>query len=119
MKKLNLREQKHNSWLETIVNHLNLIGEEPDEVAWVMKNGIWQKEDRTGFHFMPDIILEYHRIGGNLRDYLIVEFKHSRKHKQKAYQQIESGKAFLEEFHDATRHEIRGKFVYLNRNKEL
>jgi hypothetical protein len=80
----------HEQYLERLVSRLDEIDEEPKNIAWIMKEGIWFRPNCEQIS-MPDIIACYRN-----KDFLVAELKGSRKKREKARYQIDCGVRFVE-----------------------
>lgn len=90
-KKLNSERNSHDQYLENLVSKLDLIGEDRKKIKWVMKDGIWQKEDSLNAEKLCDIIISYYG------DFCVpIELKGSFSKARRAKDQIKSGKKFIE-----------------------
>ena len=76
--------------LDKLVNDISVIGENHQDIKWIMKEGICIQDHNKGYEKMPDLIIRLQE------DYLLVELKKSRARIDKAYAQIESGINFLQ-----------------------
>lgn len=78
---------KHDAFLDDLIYNFKDIDEDPKKVNWVMKDGIWLRDFGTSRFKMPDIIAGY----SDGKGYLVAELKGSKKKRDKARVQIESG----------------------------
>lgn len=79
---------KHDAYLDELVFRLTEIDENPRKIQWIMKDGIWLKDDSLAYYKMCDLLLAY-------QDYIIpVELKGSKKKRTNAIEQIISGAEF-------------------------
>ena len=99
----------HEKYLEHLIARLNEVGENPREIAWIMKEGIWYRPNHEQIS-MPDIIACYTN-----RDFLVAELKGSKHKREKARRQIESGVKFIELNFPYNR--IRRKFIVYERDQ--
>lgn len=82
-------DEVHNAFLERLITHLGDIGEHPRRMRWIMKEGIYLKEDSIEYRPFPDLICVY-------KDYGIpIEIKGSRQKKTKGLKQLCQGALFI------------------------
>lgn len=93
----------HEKYLERLIGRLNEVGEDPRDIAWIMKEGIWYRSNHEQIS-MPDIIACYIN-----KDFLVAELKGSKKKREKARKQIDSGVRFIET--NLKYNNIRRKFI--------
>jgi CRISPR/Cas system-associated exonuclease Cas4 (RecB family) len=82
----------HNYFLDELVNRLKEINEDKKQIKWIMKDGIWLKEDSYRRNKLCDLLLAYYDGTG-----VPVELKGSKKKRQTAITQLEYGKVMLED----------------------
>ncbi len=97
----------HEFYLESLISRIHEIGEDPRNIDWIMKEGIWYRPNHEQSS-MPDIIACYKN-----KDFLVAELKGSKNQRSKARGQIESGVRFVESHMDYNR--IFKKFVVYDR----
>ena len=49
----------HTLALDDLVTHLQKIDEYPDNIEWIMREGIWTPHRNTSYSVFPDLILVY------------------------------------------------------------
>lgn len=104
----------HSKNLERLILNLQWINEDPLDVKWVIKEGVWRPK-QTGFCVqMPDIIASFHS-----GKFLVAELKHTYAKLSKAQAQIYNGARFLIENYGASRDRITGKFVVYDDNEKF
>ncbi|MFW6173352.1 MAG: hypothetical protein ACOC5T_06370 [Elusimicrobiota bacterium] len=81
---------EHPEYLDELVMHIDLIDENMEEAKWIMKEGIYLRDDSVKQLPFCDIIIGYEDYG------VPAELKHSKKQRGHARQQIESGRQYLE-----------------------
>lgn len=91
---MNNFQREHNRYLERLVGNLGLVGEDTRDISWIMREGIWLREDRS-YRPFPDLIV-VHRPS-QTEDYGVpIELKRSgmRHH---AMEQLKEGETFIKE----------------------
>lgn len=86
------KKMKHTKALDYIVSHLYAIDENPRDVKWIIREGIWMPGNSVDYTMFPDFI-----IGFGNREAIPIEYKSMRKHKDHALVQLQSGKKFIED----------------------
>lgn len=76
-------------YLERLISRIEEIDEDPNEIDWIMKEGIWYRPNHEQIS-MPDIIACYRN-----KDFLVAELKGNKKQRGKARFQINSGVDFV------------------------
>ena len=72
---------------------IDIIGEDRRDISWVMKDGIWFKENSYEYNPLCDLIIVY-----NNNPYgVAIELKGSHHKRHKAESQVLSGKHFIED----------------------
>jgi hypothetical protein len=98
-------EDKHDYYLSELIRNLYQIEEDPRQIKWIMKDGIWLPErGNTKRGSLCDLILVYHDGFG-----VPIELKGSMEKKQKAKDQLDWSRRFIiDELHLPVPY---GKFV--------
>lgn len=78
----------HDGYLNDLIAHLDTIGERKEGIKWIMKDGIWLREDGQR-KTLCDLIVVYEGFG------VPIELKGSIAKKYKAEIQLRSGAAFI------------------------
>lgn len=84
-------KMNHSKALDYIVQHFFAIGEDPRNINWVMREGIWMPKN-TDYLVFPDFILGFAN-----KQAVPVEYKSMKSHKDHALIQLESGKRFIKD----------------------
>lgn len=82
-------EERHTHFLDKLVTNLYSVGENPRKMHWIMKEGIWLREDDVGYKPFPDLICVYDSYG------IPIEIKGSRQKKTKGLKQLCQGALFI------------------------
>ena len=83
---------EHDQSLNDIINYPHKIGEQLDQISWVMKEGIWLREETNDQRKFCDIIFGYWDKTG-----VPIEYKNSPSRREHALKQLRNGILFLEE----------------------
>jgi hypothetical protein len=94
----------HDSYLEKLVTNLHKIKEDIKDIKWIMKDGIWMKDQSEDYNLLCDLIVVFYSGYG-----VPIELKGNKDKRLKAKKQILSGKKFIEEVLNLP--VPRGKFV--------
>jgi hypothetical protein len=86
----NHNKETHDYYLETLINNLDSIGENRRKIHWIMKDGIWIKENSYDHNKLCDLILVYYDNHA-----IPVELKGSSVKYDSAVLQIDSGRRFI------------------------
>lgn len=88
----------HDGYLQDLIAHLDTIGEKKEGIKWIMKDGIWLREDGQR-KTLCDLIVVYDGFA------VPIELKGSKEKKYKAHAQLKAGGAFI-------RYELHSKADY-------
>lgn len=80
----------HEGYLERLIISLPQIGESPLRIKWIMKDGIWLKENSTERISLCDLICVYYDNTG-----VPIELKGDKCHRTTAIRQLEQGANFI------------------------
>jgi len=83
----------HDFYLDELINKFDEIDESKKDIAWIMRNGIWIRQNSINFLKMPDLIV-YHYDN----HYSIIELKGNLNKKEKAKVQLYNGENFVRYF---------------------
>jgi len=99
-----MTQTTHDYYLDCLVNRLHKVNEDPREIEWILKDGIWLREKRNIRRSLCDLILVY-------QDGIAVpiELKGSMAKERKAISQLNAGHEFIEQVLHLK--SIYGKFV--------
>ena len=101
---------KHNKYIDYLIDNLYEIDERPEDVEWIMKEGIWLKKYSTSRYKMCDLILFYYP---EFERITLIEVKSNRKKRDKAKIQLDSSERFVRNV--LKRYEpITKKIAYIN-----
>lgn len=103
----------HSFYLDQLIDRFYLIGEDKRDFQWIMKEGIWLKQDSYEQNSLCDIVgVRYDGTG------LVVELKGSKRKKSCAECQLYKGVDFLRDVIGVDKR-IDKKFVlYRHRKKD-
>lgn len=87
---MNEAELRHNRFLDELVNHLTLVGESTNDVAWVMKDGIYIPAGSKNRAKLCDLI-----VGHYNRPVTCIELKGTPQKREKALLQLYSSRHFV------------------------
>lgn len=113
MSKFPRRWGEHSRVLDELIWNLTSVKEDPDQVHWIMKDGVWMPH--AGSHkrsMLCDLILVYHKPHDP--EYTCLELKHSKRGKNRAVMQLESSENFIRKIIDPSTNKyiVRKKIVY-------
>lgn len=80
---------KHNKYLDKLATHLDIIGESLRDIKWILKDGIWLRENEVHRRSLCDLICVYSNKA------IPIEFK-LEQNRSRAIQQINQGREFIE-----------------------
>jgi hypothetical protein len=81
----------HDTYLENLIDNLNILGENRKEIEWIMKDGVWKEKGTLKKIKLCDLLVGYY--DGHA---IPIELKGSKKQFLSAKKQVTSGKEFLE-----------------------
>ena len=82
----------HDIHLDDLLRRLPQIGEDPNEINWIIREGIWTPHEHSKVHSVfPDLILVYQAYA------VPVELKSSFAHRDHALDQLRAGYRFIRE----------------------
>jgi hypothetical protein len=91
-----MSNQIHSDRLERIIHNIDLIGEHPENVKWIMREGIWTPERR--YEEFPDLICVMKSTLFYTHGFSIpIEYKYHIDKKDKAMRQLINGGRFIRE----------------------
>lgn len=97
--------QLHDWYMNELVRNLEQVGEDRTGIEWIMRDGIWMKQNSLGQLKLCDLIIGYYDGTGSA-----IELKGSKKKRRKAMAQVRQGIKFLEDRLGYT--DVTGKIVY-------
>jgi len=80
----------HAQALDSLVTQLHNIGEKSQDINWIMREGIWYRQDGTNTPFC-DLIVVYSNYA------VPIELKHSSARHSHAIEQLKFGKNFIQQ----------------------
>ena len=80
----------HDRFLEQLVGHLNMVDEVPENVSWILKEGIWLKHKSTAHRCFCDLVLFYENDNVSC-----LELKSSPVMRHHAIEQLYSSRRFV------------------------
>lgn len=87
-----VQHQVHDAYLNRLATHLDLVGEDPINARWILKDGLWFNRCNNGLHSLCDLIIAYDDRA------VPIELKGSWAKYDKAVSQITQGWNFIDEF---------------------
>jgi len=81
---------KHDFHLDVLINDLSLVEEKPNDIEWIMKEGIWMQQGSTDRLKLCDIICVYYGQRATC-----LELKSSRKKRSNGIEQLYHGELFV------------------------
>ena len=84
-------DKNHEMYLENLIDNLHYVGEDRKNIQWIIKDGVWKKENSFNKIKLGDLLIGYYDGHG-----MPIELKGSRKQISSAKIQITQGKEFLE-----------------------
>jgi hypothetical protein len=87
----------HAEHLDKLVRNLTIIDEDPTEIEWIIKEGIWFRPNSIQYRTLCDGLIGYSDGTGS-----VFELKGDRGKRQHALKQIHSGFQMLEEVYGRT-----------------
>ena len=99
-------DELHSRALDYLVNHLNLIGEDPEGVHWIVREPVWQKNGSVARYALCDLIIGFYD-----KHLVVAELKASRDRKNEARHQLNQGEAFSRFVLAYTTRVVQKKFV--------
>jgi len=83
-------DDSHDFYLEELINNLNEIDEDKKKIKYIIKDGIWLRENSFERISLPDLIIIYYNHNGKP-----IELKGSKSKRAKAISQLKYGKIFI------------------------
>ena len=106
-----MKRNNHRYHLDHLVDNLQIIGEDPHDIAWVMKEGVWLRDNSTNRNKFCDIIAVYQNGLA-----VPIELKSSNADLVYAQVQIDQGRMFIEDVLGLTVE--HGKLVTYDRSRK-
>ena len=102
--------QCHDMYLDNLVKNLEQVGENRKEISWIMKDGLWMKEDSYNQYKLADLICVYYKPYASG-----IELKSSTHGRSKAKKQLESTGVFIHDMLGIKNFTL--KAVYYNKGR--
>lgn len=102
-----MSQERHDYFLDTLIDKMHLIDENLEEISWIMKNGIYLRDCSKKRKKLCDLIMGYQQHG-----VVCVELKGSRSKRSYAIEQLKSSREFVED--ELGLIVVRSKFVVYN-----
>lgn len=77
--------ERHSFYLDELIRNLDVVGENLKDARWVMKEGIYLRDNTSNYNKLCDLIIGYPGYAS------LIELKGSRVKKSKAVSQLLSG----------------------------
>lgn len=81
---------RHENYLEQLIHNLDKVGEDPKQIKWIMRDGIYMPQDTLARNKLCDLVMAYWD-----NEYSLIELKGSRSKRGKAIQQLQSGEELV------------------------